>query len=186
MLNALAKRYTDDFYLVMDKSYFPYGNKPYDVLYNRITYLIDYLIDKGCNKIVIACNTLCTTVLEDIRGLYDIKLIGIIDIVIEFIKSQSIKSVSLIATTNTINSNVYQKRLSEINVDCNVINGDEYIYKIENRMDLSFDDLEIKDEYLILGCTHFINYKDRFNCKTISQDDLINISRKIFIDEIKS
>lgn len=185
MLKALAKRYTDDFYLVMDKNYFPYGNKEYKVLYERIIYLINYLIDKGCNKIIIACNTLCATVLDDIRSLFNIKLIGIIDEVIEYVKTLNIKSISLIATTNTIKSNAYQARLNDINIKCNVINGDEYIYKIENKMDVSFENLKIKDKYLILGCTHFINYKDKFNCKTISQDDLINIKRNIYIEEIE-
>ena len=181
MLEALAKRYSCDFYLVMDKKYFPYGNKKLEILEERLCYLIEYLIDKKCDKIIIACNTLCTTVLNRVRNKYDIEIINIVDPVIEYVKNLKINEVTLLATSNTIKSNYYQERLKEYKIKCNVINGDKYIYDIENNNSFSFN--EKTSEYLILGCTDFINYKDKFSAKTITQDELIKLNKRIIIEE---
>lgn len=181
MTNALSKIYSEDFYLVMDKKYFPYGNKNPLILKERLNILIKHLIDKGCNKILVACNTLCSVALDDVKKNFDLEIINIIDPVIEYIKKLNVTEISLIATSNTINSGYYQNALNKINVKCNAIYGDKYILDIEEKNDFSFN--EKLDKYLILGCTHFINFKHKFKAITISQDELIRFKQKVIIEE---
>ena len=62
----------------MDCAFFPYGLKSKEFLIKRCIYLIEYL-DKKCEKIIIACNTLSLLVLPLISSFFP-KVEGVFDV----------------------------------------------------------------------------------------------------------
>ena len=97
---SFKKRFPFFYYTVLlDKAFFPYGEKEHKILYNRGVELIDYL-DK-CDYILIACNTL-SIALKDYQNA---KVIRITDKTIEYAKKY--QNIGLMASKYTIQSNYY-------------------------------------------------------------------------------
>ena len=150
----------------MDRSFFPYGNKSKEFLLKRTIYLCNYLIKRGVDEIVLACNTLSLLVLDEIKPYFNVKISG----VFELFDFDLYKNSLFIGTKNTIN----EMNRRNIKIDKLILN--DLIDSIEN--DKNIDEIIKKNKdifdkypYVLLGCTHFINIKNKIP-NSISQDDL--------------
>lgn len=56
--------------LKSDPEYFPYGNKPPDVILKRLVYFIKELAELKCETIVVACNTATTNTIGKLRKMF--------------------------------------------------------------------------------------------------------------------
>lgn len=159
----------NEYILIMDKAYFPYGEKSEEFLIKRTLYLCNYLFNKGVDKIILACNTLSLVVLPKISKVYKDKVTGVIELFDEVVIDNE---------TLFLGSNKSIMYIKKIYPNVNVLDSQILINKIENKEDYE-EELEevlsLASNYkrVILGCTHFISIKDRFyNLNYISQDNL--------------
>lgn len=161
----------------LDRTFFPYGNKPKDVLLQRLDYLIEQA-SQVVDEIIIACNTLSYIYLGETKQ-YSKKVYDIITPTLLFLEEQQYQNIVILATYNTVSSHIYANNLS-----CRVheIICSELIEAIEHQRDFSLElesvlsSIPISAEVVVLACTHFIKIKDIFRCAlsipVISQDEV--------------
>ncbi len=156
-----------------DTAHLPYGDKSKDLIKKFSLDISDFLLnEKHCKAVVIACNTASAAAYEHIRdqhkGRYPI--INVIDPIIEtIVADHTIRKVGLIATQTTIDSGVYQEKLSRRKPDVSYVSlatpmlvpmieegfaNDNISHAlIANYLERPiFKDIDA----LILGCTHYV------------------------------
>lgn len=165
-------------------------NEKTDELVYEMTDSIKNLIEAGCTRIILACNTshLFLPKIYKIVPEAERKVINIIDKCVEKISNDSIKEVYLLASEGTIDSQIYQKALLDKNIKCIVPNKSEYHLlrqcieavkqnKYTNEVKRIFLDLTNRYDACILGCTElpilWSKYKDDITCKNM-YDPLLN------------
>lgn len=172
LLKDLSNNYT----LLLDKSFFPYGNKSKEQLNNRFQYLLSN-IESNVDLIIIGCNTLSIMV-DDFNTKR--KVIDMISITNNFLDKKEFNKILLLATQNTVVNNPFNATFSIVVDELIVaIQNNDYKEKLEEVFSL------IDDSYdaIILGCTHLIKVKNefrkQFNSYIISQDELIELPKSV-------
>jgi glutamate racemase len=163
-----------------DTAHMPYGDKSKELIREYTRSITDFLInEKGCKCIVIACNTASAAAYEHLRDAYKgvIPIFNVIDPIIEaVVADSSLKKVGLIATKTTVESGVYQEKLSRRKPGleytalatpllapmieegfCN----DSISHAVVHNY-LEHEELRGIDS-LILGCTHYVIIKSEIN-----------------------
>ncbi len=170
----------------------PYGDRDVDTLRRFAKEDIAFLRSKGVDEIVVACGTISSTVLDEIKGDYDFRIEGIIDALVKGAVSASKNhKIGVIATSATINTHVFKKRIDGIlEVAC-----PKFVPLIESdnidseQMDEALDEylLPLKKEgidTLILGCTHYPLLTEKINAYFDNKVTLINsgviLSKELF------
>lgn len=188
ILSELYKHYPlCDYTYIGDNKNCPYGDKTKEQLFSFASRIIDYFISLDIKLIVIGCNTICSNIFDDLKNKYNnITLIGVIDATVNnFIKSNK-KTVLVIGTNGTINSNLYEYKIKSINKDIKVYSL--ATPKLVPMIESDIDTKEVINEYLkpyididsiILGCTHYKLIED--NIKNIT---IINSSDGV-VEDIK-
>ena len=156
-----------------DTAHLPYGDKSKDLIKKFSLEISDFLLEKKkCKAIVIACNTASAAAYEVIRDQYKGKypIINVIDPIIEAIVADNeIKKVGLIATQTTIDSGVYQEKLSRRKPEVSYVSLATPMLvpmieegfandNISHALIANYLQQEIFDDIdaLILGCTHYV------------------------------
>ena len=155
-----------------DTKSFPYGSKSKESIVELTKKGIEFLINKGVKQIVIACGTATSQALEEVKKLYNIPIIGIINSTVEYIEQKNIKNIGVMATVGTIRSNAWKNSILQKIPDANVINKACALLApmaeegwIDNEIAVLtikeyLKDLKDKDlQALILGCTHYPLFK---------------------------
>lgn len=62
---------------VNDTAHVPYGSKPMDQVLGYVVPILEDLVEQGCEAIVIACNTVTTNLIQYLRLVIAVPLIGI-------------------------------------------------------------------------------------------------------------
>lgn len=171
-----------------DTKSFPYGNKSRESIINLTKNGVDFLISKNVKAIVIACGTATSQALEEMRKIYNIPIIGIIEPTVKYIKNKKYKRVGVVATSGTIRSKGWENNLvnaiSGIKVEsiacpCLAQMAEEGwtendIAKLAVREYLKdLDDKENLDG-LVLGCTHYPLFTNIFRNELGEKVDIIN------------
>lgn len=157
----------EDFYYYGDSLNNPYGEKSDEELFEITSGVVDYLVNKGCKLIVIACNTATTRCMKYLREKYkDIIFVGTVP-AIKVACDRDFKNTLVMATPATIES----ERTMELIRDN--IRKDQNIYlvacpglanAIENNDQEKIEEIlkdtfrEYKDkkiDSIVLGCTHY-------------------------------
>ncbi len=66
-----------EYFYIADDLHVPYGTKGRDFIVERSKYCVDELREKGCELVVVACNTATASAIEDLRKTYAIPFVGI-------------------------------------------------------------------------------------------------------------
>lgn len=156
-----------DYYYYADSLNNPYGEKSIEQLYEITTYIVDFLIDKGCKIIVIACNTATTRCIDYLRRKYsDIVFIGT-EPAIKVACDMGYKNILLLATFSTINSErtsflVEHNKRKNMNIYLLACEGLAHAIEVNDVIEEERIIREIYNEYgdknidaIILGCTHY-------------------------------
>ena len=147
-----------------DHANLPYGSKPPELLLTLVTPILRKLIDDGCQIIVIACNTVTTTIIDQLRELFSIPIIGIEPMVKPAAERTRSGIIAVCATPTTLKSARYQQLVKDhasniiiLEPDCsdwatmiqeNSVNQDRIIGQIKQ---LCIQGADI----IVLGCTHY-------------------------------
>jgi glutamate racemase len=150
----------------------PYGSKAVSTIKQYAMQIAEFLVSQDVKMLVIACNTISATCLEDLREKFpQIPILGIISPAARKTAAccTADNNIGIIATKVTIESGAYDKRIKDFNKNLRVFDKATPAFVplieegiIENDiMDLTIhyymDDF-IKDnkiDTLILGCTHY-------------------------------
>jgi len=109
--NAI-KQYLPDEQIIYfgDTAHLPYGDKAPSSIIEYSKRITNFLIEKGCKLIVIACNTASSLAFEDVKKVAGtIPVVNVIDPVVDVvINNVDTKKVGVIGTRATINSGEYK------------------------------------------------------------------------------
>lgn len=157
-----------------DNARLPYGEKSSATIYEYTREAMDFLFKKGCNLVLIACNTASAQALRKLQQEYlpknypNKKILGVIRPLAEEVVRLKIKRVGVIGTKSTINSNTYQKEINQLDNSIKVeqqsapllvpLIEEGWAKKPETKMILKKYLRPLKEkrvQALILGCTHY-------------------------------
>lgn len=151
-----------------DSANAPYGEKSAAWIANRSSQMCRYLVDQGCDAIVVACNTATAEAIAQIREELQIPIIG----VEPGIKPAAMQSqngvVGVLATEATLNSDKFNALLATLPGHCRFIKqaGAGLVPLIEDGQIESpamrtllqthlRGIVEAQADTLVLGCTHY-------------------------------
>ena len=147
-----------------DSKHNPYGDKSEDEVYSIVKGVVDYLLDKGCLAIVIACNTASAICVKKLREEYPDILFIAIEPAYKMVYDYNPNGKTLVmATEGTINSekfltlfNKYDNK-NTILLPCKglaelIEEGNDV--KINQYLDDNLSKYKDIDN-VVLGCTHY-------------------------------
>lgn len=168
VLKRLIDKYPNNEYIYYgDTKNIPYGDKSIDELKVLASNIIDFLIKKEVDMIVIACGTVSSNLSNYLKDKYNIKIIDIISPVINYLSNSNYEKIGVIATQATINSKIFsdniKKNIKEVACPKFVplIESDN-ITELDNYFNIYLNDLKDRD-LIVLGCTHYPLIKDEIN-----------------------
>ena len=151
-----------------DTKQFPYGNKSRETIVELSKKNIEFLKEKNVKLVVIACGTATSQALDEMKKIFEIPIIGIIEPTVLKLKEENAKSIGIIATTGTIRSGAWERSIKEAIPNAEVINKAcpllaqmaEEGWTENNIAKLVIAEYlkEFKEnpvEQLVLGCTHY-------------------------------
>lgn len=163
--DAIKESITDiEIVLREDHDNVPYGTKHPQDLLKLITPIFSELVEEGCQIIVIACNTVSTTLIDDLRERFDVPLIAVEPMVKTAAKLTHSGVITVCATPTTLASERYQHLKSRYAKDITVLEPDchDWSYMIEhNQIDEDKirqrieKTLQQQSDVIVLGCTHY-------------------------------
>ena len=190
----IRKMPCEDYLFYEDSINNPYGSKSEEDLINITSNIVDYLLERNCKIIVIACNTATTCCMKKLREMYPNTIfVGTVP-AIKVAYDNHYKKTVILSTPYTKSS----KRVEELihdyhNVDQELINvsGEDLAHLIEiddrdgirellNRVLGEYKDVA---DSLILGCTHYSLIKDEIS-KVLPNTTLLDgcdgVSREVY------
>jgi len=146
----------------------PYGNKSKEIIRRYALEDADFLIKKGANILVVACNTVSSVAYEDLKLKYpNVPIFEVITPAVDrAIELSRNKRIGVIGTRATINSEIYKNKLESLGA---IVKSQEcplfvpfieegWIDKLELKMIVKKYLSKLKKynlDVLILGCTHY-------------------------------
>ncbi len=177
-----------------DTQHLPYGDKSIEKINTYSCKIANFLSNKNCKAIIIACNSASSVAFQKIK--YNLQnkclIFNVIDPVInEVINDYSIKKIGVIGTNATINSNVYETKIGSIRKDIQIISkatpllanlieeNNKELYKKGIIESYLLDESLEKIDSLILGCTHYPLIEGQINNFYKKQVKLISSIKNI-------
>jgi len=178
VLSDIRKKLPEyDFLYLGDNARAPYGTRSFDVVYDFTLEAVKELFDRGCELVILACNTASAKALRTIQQ-KDLPLIdsskrvlGVIrpssEIIGQFTES---KQIGILATKGTVLSDSYQIEIKKFSPECTVYQlacpmwvpliennehetkaGREFIYNDV----MALLQMNNNIDTIVLGCTHY-------------------------------
>jgi len=147
-----------------DSQHVPYGTRPLTEIQGFVIPIFQALIDDGCRIIVVACNTVSTTLIDELRAIFSVPLIAVEPMVKPAAGLTTAGIIAICATPNTLNStrygllkDTYASNLTVLEPDCSDWSTmieqqavDQQV--IANRIQ---EVLERGADVIVLACTHY-------------------------------
>lgn len=171
-LKALPKA---DYLYYADTVNVPYGSKTKDDVRKFVSDAAEFILQKGVDALVIACNTATSVAIDDLRTKYSIPIIGMEPAVKQAVDHNGYKRILVTATELTLREEKLKNLISKLHGDPIVdllplpelvLFAEKYEFSEQAvlpylREMLSKYDLS-QFAAVVLGCTHFIYFKDSF------------------------
>tara|TARA_R110002126_G_scaffold142037_2_gene287529 strand:- start:3210 stop:4001 length:792 start_codon:yes stop_codon:yes gene_type:complete len=157
----------DTIYLADSKNA-PYGVKSRQDIIDLSIKNTDFLINKKCKLIVVACNTATTNAIKILRATYTIPFIGIEPAIKPAALKTKTNTIGILATKGTLTSKLFEKTSNSLGNEIRIKEtiGDNLVELIEEGKIDSKEMYNLLSKYLIpmlnegvdclvLGCTHY-------------------------------
>lgn len=147
-----------------DQQHMPYGTKSPDEVYALAEPILQNLVDRGCAIIVIACNTVTTTLIGRVRQAFDVPFVAIEPMVKPAAEQTRSGVIAVCATPATLSSERYARLKQEFAAHIQVLEPDcaDWAAMIEHKtIDEQAIAARIEDvirnggDVIVLGCTHY-------------------------------
>ena len=146
----------------------PYGEKSQQKIIDLAIKNTDFLIDKNCKIIIVACNTATTNAIDILRAKYSIPFIGIEPAIKPAALQTKTNTIGILATKGTLNSSLFEQTSNTIHkkIIKKEIIGTGLVELIESGKLHSPEMTTLLSSYinplikenvdcLVLGCTHY-------------------------------
>ncbi len=211
ILSEITKLMPEYDYLYLgDNARTPYGNRSYELIYKFTLEAVKWLFSKGCQLVIIACNTASAKALRSIQLNYlpqvdPLKrVLGVIRPTAEIIENVTrTKHVAVLGTAATIQSNSYEREIEKFSQDIKITTEacPMWVPLVENKeYDKKGADYFVKQhiervlerdqdiDTIILGCTHYplllkkIEKYTPEHVKIISQGEYVAKSLRMYLN----
>lgn len=201
VLKAIRKHYPSvDIVYLGDTARVPYGTKSKETVIRYSLECASFLVEKGIELLVVACNTASSYSLDSLREEFRIPVFGVIEPgVKEALKRTRNKKVGVIGTTATIKSGAYQRLLKNLGCEVYAKACPLFVPLVEEGLlegevaekvvEYYLSELKLSDiDTLILGCTHYPLLKKVIGnflgeVEVIDSSEAVSESLKEFISE---
>lgn len=150
---------------VNDTEHVPYGTKSSEEIYGYVVPIIQDLVDANCDAIVIACNTVSTNLIQQLREDFStIPLVAMEPMVKPAAEQTKSKVIAICATPATLASQRYNHLKQQYAEGITVLEPDcsDWSFLIEhNQMNNTKISEQIEPvlahgaDMIVLGCTHY-------------------------------
>ena len=147
-----------------DREHIPYGSKSPDELLGLVVPIFETMINDGCEVIVVACNTVTTTLITKLRETCTVPLVAVEPMVKPAAAMSKTGVIAVCATPATLASQRYKWLKTEYAGHIKVLEPDcgDWAYMIEHQQ---IDEAKIRDrinevlqqsaDVVVLACTHY-------------------------------
>lgn len=146
-----------------DHTHFPYGQKTPQEINRRLVLIFNFLLQKNCKAVVIACNTITASSIKFLRQLYSLPIIGTEPAIKPALKANLKENIVVWATPATLRLKS-SAQVKTISCDTLAAAIESYADNPE-QLDKAINKYLAKNppnySALVLGCTHYILIKDR-------------------------
>lgn len=147
----------------------PYGSKSHETVIRYAIENTEFLMERGAQVIVIACNTASSVATQVLKEKYRVPVFEVITPAVETAIAQSTRGqIGVIGTRGTINSGIYERLIKEQLPNANVFSNpcpllvplveEGWFDRPETKMIVKkyLHPLKVRQvDSLILGCTHY-------------------------------
>ncbi len=147
-----------------DKANLPYGTKTPEQLFELVMPILEQMASEGCEVIVIACNTVTTNIIQDLRETLQVPLIGMEPMVKPAAEQTKTGTIGVCATPATLKSKRYNwlkqeycKNVAVIEPDCSGWAQMVEAQRVDREQIRQSVDLMLEGgaDVIVLGCTHY-------------------------------
>lgn len=211
VLKSLLKHLPNyDYVYLGDNARAPYGNKTKREVYEYTRQAVDFLFAKGCDLIVVACNTASALALRKIQQEYlpkkypNKKVLGVVRPMAEAIARGKFENIGIIGTKATIKSKIYPEEIKALNKKSKIFcqSAPLLVPLIESGW-LDHEETEVvlkkylapfkkaKVDLLVLGCTHYPFLEGKIcqimgkGCKIYNSGEIVAKSLKDYLKRHK-
>jgi len=151
-----------------DAAFCPYGSKSNEQILQRARIATDFLLAKGCQLVVVACNTATAAAISSLRNSYSIPFVGMEPAIKPAAQTTKTKIIGVLATAGTFNGKLYQETVQRYAQGVEIIYrvGDGLVELVEKAKHKSPAARELLMKYIepmisanadhiVLGCTHY-------------------------------
>jgi glutamate racemase len=147
-----------------DKQHVPYGTRGIDEIHRFIRPIFQEFVDEGCQAVVVACNTVTTNLITELRQEFKLPMVGMEPMVKPAAAASKTGVIAVCATPRTLASQRYKwlkeeyaKNVQVLEPDCsgwalmienNSIDRDKVAVSIRKVIAAGADQI-------VLGCTHY-------------------------------
>lgn len=158
----------EDIVYIADHGFFPYGDKSTEVVLARAKKITAALVQHNCKLILVACNTVTTQVIDELRKAYSLPFVGIEPAIKPAAAASKTGVVGVLATKGTFKSDLYHQTIAQHASKIKVVEqvGEGLVEMVENDQGETEEDLTLLQtlttplldqgmDTLLLGCTHY-------------------------------
>lgn len=174
VLNEALKLLPDEtYYYYADTDNVPYGEKNTEQIREYSEKAVSFLLSKGCDAVVIACNTATAAAAQYLRSRFDVPIIGIEPAVKPAVEHNAGKRILVIATEVTAHEKKLEDLISRVDNEKLVdVRPVQKLVSFAERGEFDSEEVRqcLKEELsdidpskygvLVFGCTHFNHFKE--------------------------
>lgn len=151
-----------------DNEHCPYGEKSKEYIIDRARTITQFLLDKGCEIIVIACNTATAAAITTLREEFPVRFIGMEPAIKPASHGTETGVVGVLATASTLNASKYIDTRDKWSGDVEIVEhiGQGFVELVEKGITSGPEAesivaaslkplLEAGADMIVLGCTHY-------------------------------
>lgn len=165
MANAVQKALPSaEVLLRQDTEHVPYGLRPPEEILKFVVPILQSMIDEGCQVIVVACNTVTTTLIKQLRERFSVPLVAVEPMIKPAAELTKTGVIAVCATPTTLASPRYAELKEEYAAGVTVLEPDcsDWAAMIErSKVEIGKLDERIssvlsqKADVIVLACTHY-------------------------------
>jgi len=171
--NLIANLPSESFIYLGDSKNCPYGQKSREEILRLTKKMINFLVTKKIKLLVVACNTITVSCIDDLRKAYpNLPIVGIVPVIKTAASVSRNKKIGIFSTKVTAKSQYQLDLIEKFHNGCKVINiGSSDLVKAIEALDFKYIDKVLDQELAIfrkkeidtlaLGCSHFPLIRER-------------------------
>lgn len=195
VINAINKEIpTVEIVYKDDRAHLPYGSKTVEQIHQFVRPIFQEFANEGCQVIVVACNTVTTNLIEELRTEFSIPMVGMEPAVKPAAENTKTGVIAVCATPRTLNSkryawlkNEYARGVDILEPDCSdwammiedqSVDREKIAKIVENLCEKNADQI-------VLGCTHYHWIEDLIKNLSAGKAEVIQPTSPV-IEQLKS